>query len=75
MTVTLEKDSYGSLGFSVAGAASLGGCYIKKIIKDPALANGVLQAGDRLLEVSSLYYFVFIRVVFFFSKLISYNSY
>lgn len=49
--VTLEKDSYGSLGFSVAGSASLGGCYIKKIIKDPALSNGELRAGDRLLEV------------------------
>lgn len=51
VTVTLEKDSKGSLGFSVAGAASLGGCYIKKIIKDPALCSGVLQAGDRLVEV------------------------
>ena len=50
----LEKDSYGSLGFSVAGAASLGGCYIKKIIKDPALAEGTLQPGDKLLEVCNI---------------------
>lgn len=49
--MTLEKDNYGSLGFSVAGAASLGGCYIKKVIKDPALTNGVLRAGDKLMEV------------------------
>ena len=47
----MEKDSYGSLGFSVAGAASLGGCYIKKVIKDPALSEGTLRAGDKLLEV------------------------
>lgn len=36
----------------MAGAASLGGCYIKKIIKDPALSDGQLRPGDRLLEVS-----------------------
>jgi len=56
--VTLEKDDFGSLGFSVAGAASLGGCYIKKIIKDPALSDGRLCPGDRLLEVCLLSYYV-----------------
>lgn len=45
------KDEFGSLGFSVAGAATLGGCYIKKIIKDPALGEGTLRPGDKLLEV------------------------
>ncbi|XP_067950888.1 tyrosine-protein phosphatase non-receptor type 13-like [Watersipora subatra] len=54
VSVTLEKDSFGGLGFSVAGAATLGGCYIKKIIKDPALSDGTLKAGDRLLEVNGL---------------------
>lgn len=47
----LVKDEKTGLGFSVYGGVSKGGCYIRDIVADPALSDGRLQTGDRLLKV------------------------
>lgn len=48
------KDEKTGLGFSVYGGVSKGGCYIRDVVADPALSDGRLQTGDRLLKVPSL---------------------
>lgn len=47
----LLKDEKTGLGFSVYGGVSKGGCYIRDVVADPALSDGRLQTGDRLLKV------------------------
>ena len=49
------KDEKKGLGFSVYGGVSKGGCYIRDIVSDPALTDGRLKTGDRLLQVMQLY--------------------
>ncbi|XP_046560212.1 tyrosine-protein phosphatase non-receptor type 13-like [Haliotis rubra] len=52
--VTLCKRQRGGLGFTVAGGATTtGGCYIKGIVQDPALSDGRLRVGDKLIRVNS----------------------
>ncbi|XP_022313821.2 tyrosine-protein phosphatase non-receptor type 13-like isoform X2 [Crassostrea virginica] len=50
--VELMKDEKKGLGFSVYGGVSKGGCYIRDIVSDPALTDGRLKTGDRLLQVN-----------------------
>ncbi|XP_019644606.1 PREDICTED: tyrosine-protein phosphatase non-receptor type 13-like [Branchiostoma belcheri] len=50
--VTLTKSSTGGLGFTVAGGADTGGCYVKGVVQDPAKADGRLRPGDRLMKVN-----------------------
>lgn len=52
--VELLKDEKTGLGFSVYGGVSKGGCYIRDVVADPALSDGRLQTGDRLLKVNGL---------------------
>jgi len=52
--VELVKPLTGGLGFTVAGGASTtGGCYIKAVLAPPALTDGRLQPGDKLLQVKT----------------------
>ena len=39
------------LGFTVSGGHNSGFFYVKEILYDPALSDGRLQKGDRLLKV------------------------
>ena len=51
-TVELQKSPGGGLGFTVVGGVSTtGGCYIKAVVQDPALSDGRLRPGDRLIQV------------------------
>ncbi|XP_064639301.1 tyrosine-protein phosphatase non-receptor type 13-like isoform X2 [Lineus longissimus] len=51
--VTLMKRDGGGLGFKVSGGAdTTNGCYIKAIVQEPALSNGQLQPGDKLIKVN-----------------------
>ncbi|XP_072164796.1 tyrosine-protein phosphatase non-receptor type 13-like [Diadema setosum] len=50
--VHLVKPARGGLGFTVAGGANTGGCYVKDILQDPALSDGRLRKGDKILEVN-----------------------
>ncbi|XP_035670217.1 tyrosine-protein phosphatase non-receptor type 13-like [Branchiostoma floridae] len=50
--VTLTKSSAGGLGFTVAGGAETGGCYVKGVVQDPAKSDGRLRPGDRLMKVN-----------------------
>jgi len=53
ITVELEKGDTGGLGFTLAGGAdTMGGCFVRDIIGDPAKADGRLQKGDQILQVS-----------------------
>ena len=50
--MTLTKPEGKGLGFTVAGGANTtGGCYIKAVLQNPALSDGTLKAGDRLIKV------------------------
>ncbi|KAL8588982.1 hypothetical protein ACOMHN_065764 [Nucella lapillus] len=52
-SMTLTKSAGGGLGFTVVGGASTtGGCYVKAVLQDPALSDGRLRAGDRLIQVN-----------------------
>ncbi|XP_020916558.2 tyrosine-protein phosphatase non-receptor type 13 isoform X2 [Exaiptasia diaphana] len=52
LTVELEKQDSGGLGFTLAGGAdTMGGCFVRDIIGDPAKADGRLQKGDQILQV------------------------
>jgi hypothetical protein len=49
--VELVKGAHG-LGFTVAGGAqSTGFFYVKDVLYDPALSTGLIEPGDRLIEV------------------------
>ena len=51
-TVTLTKGDKG-LGFTVAGGQqTVGLFYVKDVLFDPALSDGTIQRGDRLVAVS-----------------------
>lgn len=52
--VTLQRQDEEGLGFTLTGGASRGGCYIKKIIPGPALSDGRLQPGDKLIKVNGV---------------------
>ncbi|XP_076073752.1 tyrosine-protein phosphatase non-receptor type 13-like isoform X3 [Mytilus galloprovincialis] len=52
--VTLQRQDDEGLGFTLTGGASRGGCYIKKIIPGPALSDGRLQPGDKLIKVNGV---------------------
>ena len=50
--MTLTKPDGKGLGFTVAGGAiTTGGCYIKAVLQNPALSDGRLKPGDRLIKV------------------------
>ena len=50
--VTLRKSETGGLGFTVAGGATTtGGCYVKAVVLEPALSDGRLRPGDKLIRV------------------------
>ncbi|XP_074647744.1 tyrosine-protein phosphatase non-receptor type 13-like isoform X2 [Tubulanus polymorphus] len=51
--VTLVKPDGGGLGFKVAGGGNTtNGCYVKEIVQEPALSNGQLQPGDKIIMVN-----------------------
>ncbi|XP_013396442.1 tyrosine-protein phosphatase non-receptor type 13 [Lingula anatina] len=51
--VTLIKSIRSGLGFTVAGGTmTTGGCYVKAVVQDPALSDGRMQAGDKLILVN-----------------------
>ena len=54
LDVTLQRKDEEGLGFTLTGGASRGGCYIKKIIPGPALSDGRLQPGDKLIKVNGV---------------------
>ena len=49
--MTLTKPKGNELGFTVAGASTTGGCYIKAVLQNPALSDRTLRAGDKLIMV------------------------
>ena len=53
--VTLTKPEGRGLGFTVAGGAGkMRGCYVKAVLQNPALSDGTLKAGDKLIMVMSI---------------------
>ena len=48
--VSLQKMAR-TFGFTVAGGMKTGGCFIKQIVADPALRDGRLRSGDRIVQV------------------------
>ncbi|XP_030835107.1 tyrosine-protein phosphatase non-receptor type 13 isoform X4 [Strongylocentrotus purpuratus] len=50
--VYLVKPQRGGLGFTLAGGANTGGCYIKDIVQEPAISDDRLKKGDKILEVN-----------------------
>lgn len=50
--MTLTREEGRGLGFTVAGGANTtGGCYIKAVLQNPALSDGRLKSGDKLIKV------------------------
>lgn len=50
--MTLTKPEGRGLGFTVAGGANTtGGCYVKAVLQNPALSDGTLKPGDKLIMV------------------------
>ena len=69
--MTLTKPDGKGLGFTVAGGAiTTGGCYIKAVLQNPALSDGRLKPGDRLIKVSRVFalYFSYNNIVYLESK-------
>ncbi|CAG5126932.1 unnamed protein product, partial [Candidula unifasciata] len=54
LEISLKKDGSG-FGFTIAGGVNSGGCYIKQLVSDPAIGDGRLQQGDRILKVNGQY--------------------
>ncbi|XP_069124056.1 tyrosine-protein phosphatase non-receptor type 13-like isoform X2 [Argopecten irradians] len=53
--VILRKAEGKGLGFTVTGGVGrAGGCYIKGILQDPALSDGRLKPGDKLIKVNDI---------------------
>ena len=64
-TVELMKPEGGGLGFTVAGGASTtGGCFVKAIVQDPALSDGRLKPGDQLLQVTKIFCWQVLTMIF-----------
>ena len=50
--VTLTREEGRGLGFTVAGGANTtGGCYVKAVLQNPALLDGRIKSGDKLIMV------------------------
>ena len=49
--MTLTKGAKG-LGFTVAGGQSIGYFFVKDVLYEPALSDGKIKTGDRLIIVS-----------------------
>lgn len=61
--MTLTREEGRGLGFTVAGGANTtGGCYIKAVLQNPALSDGRLKSGDKLIMVCFLAYFAWIAL-------------
>jgi hypothetical protein len=57
LDIILHKGSSG-LGFTLAGGAdTVGGCFVREIIGDPARADGRLRPKDQIVMVSMVLYF------------------
>lgn len=52
--VTLQKNDDEGLGFTLSGGVSRGDCYIKYLVPGPALSDGRLQPGDKLIKVNGV---------------------
>ncbi|KAJ7986804.1 hypothetical protein DPEC_G00332180 [Dallia pectoralis] len=52
LKVSLAKSDKGSLGFTLTKGNDLG-CYIHDIIQDPAMGDGRLKPGDRMIMVNN----------------------
>ncbi|KAL4240657.1 Protein tyrosine phosphatase [Mactra antiquata] len=53
--VTLTKPEGQGLGFTVAGGAkTTGGCYVKAVLQNPALSDGSIKPGDKLIMVNGV---------------------
>ncbi|CAH1795007.1 unnamed protein product [Owenia fusiformis] len=51
--VSLTKADKGGLGFTVAGSSgTTGGCFVKAVVQEPALSNGRIRPGDKLIQVN-----------------------
>ncbi|GFR71734.1 tyrosine-protein phosphatase non-receptor type 13 [Elysia marginata] len=51
LNVSLKREHDG-FGFTVAGGVSTGGCYIKQLVSEPAMSDGRLRPGDKILQVN-----------------------
>ncbi|XP_059138710.1 tyrosine-protein phosphatase non-receptor type 13-like isoform X2 [Physella acuta] len=49
--VSLHKEHEG-FGFTVAGGANTGGCYVKQLISDPAISCGRVRPGDKIKKIN-----------------------
>ncbi|CAL1543398.1 unnamed protein product [Lymnaea stagnalis] len=52
LEITLRKKPEAGFGFTVAGGVNTGGCYIKQLVSDPAVSDGRLRPGDKILKVN-----------------------
>ncbi|KAK0044239.1 tyrosine-protein phosphatase non-receptor type 13 [Biomphalaria pfeifferi] len=50
--VVLQKKQGVGFGFTVAGGVNTGGCYIKQLVSEPAVSDGRLRPGDKILKVN-----------------------
>ncbi|KAH9490224.1 hypothetical protein Btru_036087, partial [Bulinus truncatus] len=52
--ITLQKKIGVGFGFTVAGGVNTGGCYIKQLVSEPAISDGRLRPGDKILKVNGV---------------------